>query len=391
MNVAVLRLNIRLDHLGRDRTQLRAENAALGSQLSSAPPRRGSRRRRARTSASFRPIPSETVYVDLRAADVSAEAGEPPDPPAARRLRPRFARRPSAARSGSRSSARRALERLAAQQHHETRDDPGRARHDLRPDRRPARDRRAGDDGLRRPAPGSNPQRSPSRRVTRSASTRTSSTRSCGTRSGASSTSRGRPTRRRRPRCSGAGSPASTPTPRSGASTRSTRSRRRCSATRASTTRASPGSSSGSTASSPAARQGDDRQRPVRPDDRRDQLDAGAARARRLPDARPHDPGEGRVGAARDGRAVARAGGDGDRARPADRRRPRDGDRAELRREQLLRRCRARCSATAPSPTPTSRARPSSSSPYAAALTERLVTPQTRVHAAVLDPASPTA
>jgi cell division protein FtsL len=36
MNVAVLRLNIQLDQLGRDRTRLRADNAQLASQLSSA-------------------------------------------------------------------------------------------------------------------------------------------------------------------------------------------------------------------------------------------------------------------------------------------------------------------------------------------------------------------
>jgi cell division protein FtsL len=36
LNVAVLRLNIRLDQLGRERAKLRADNAALGSQLSSA-------------------------------------------------------------------------------------------------------------------------------------------------------------------------------------------------------------------------------------------------------------------------------------------------------------------------------------------------------------------
>jgi cell division protein FtsL len=35
-NVAVLRLNLTLDRLGRDRADLRAENAALSSQLSSA-------------------------------------------------------------------------------------------------------------------------------------------------------------------------------------------------------------------------------------------------------------------------------------------------------------------------------------------------------------------
>jgi cell division protein FtsL len=36
MNVAVLRLNLQLDRLGRDRTRLRADNAQLASQLSSA-------------------------------------------------------------------------------------------------------------------------------------------------------------------------------------------------------------------------------------------------------------------------------------------------------------------------------------------------------------------
>jgi len=36
MNVAVLRLNIKLDQVGRDRTRLRADNAELASQLSSA-------------------------------------------------------------------------------------------------------------------------------------------------------------------------------------------------------------------------------------------------------------------------------------------------------------------------------------------------------------------
>jgi len=36
MNVAVLRLNIRLDQAGRDRARLRADNAQLASELSSA-------------------------------------------------------------------------------------------------------------------------------------------------------------------------------------------------------------------------------------------------------------------------------------------------------------------------------------------------------------------
>ena len=36
VNVAVLQLNVRLDELGRERIQLRADNARLSSQLSSA-------------------------------------------------------------------------------------------------------------------------------------------------------------------------------------------------------------------------------------------------------------------------------------------------------------------------------------------------------------------
>jgi cell division protein FtsL len=36
MNVAVLRLNMKLDRLGRQRADLRAQNAALSSHLSSA-------------------------------------------------------------------------------------------------------------------------------------------------------------------------------------------------------------------------------------------------------------------------------------------------------------------------------------------------------------------
>lgn len=36
LNVAVLRLNLRMDDLGQQRVKLRAENAALASQLSSA-------------------------------------------------------------------------------------------------------------------------------------------------------------------------------------------------------------------------------------------------------------------------------------------------------------------------------------------------------------------
>ena len=65
MNVAVLRLNIRLDQLGRDRTQLHADNAALASELSSA-------QAAARIQAQARGLglvqarAAETGYVDLK-------------------------------------------------------------------------------------------------------------------------------------------------------------------------------------------------------------------------------------------------------------------------------------------------------------------------------------
>ena len=68
MNVAVLRLNIRLDQLGRDRTQLRADIAQLASQLSSA--QAAARiQAHARMELGVQLVPAraaETTYVDLR-------------------------------------------------------------------------------------------------------------------------------------------------------------------------------------------------------------------------------------------------------------------------------------------------------------------------------------
>jgi cell division protein FtsL len=64
MNVAVLRLNIQLDRLGRDRTQLQADTAQLASQLSSA-------QAAARIQAQARGLglvqvsAADTTYVDL--------------------------------------------------------------------------------------------------------------------------------------------------------------------------------------------------------------------------------------------------------------------------------------------------------------------------------------
>jgi cell division protein FtsL len=65
VNVAVLGLNVRLDRLGSERAQLREENAALASQLSSskASPRIEAR---ARKRLGLVPAtPSEMTYVEL--------------------------------------------------------------------------------------------------------------------------------------------------------------------------------------------------------------------------------------------------------------------------------------------------------------------------------------
>ena len=94
---------------------------------------------------------------DLRAPGapgaLSARRRQPPHPAAARDLRARVRRRVPArglAAGGAGGVVRPARLEPAQRRGH----DSGRARHDLRPRRRPARDRRAGDDDLRRSAPG---------------------------------------------------------------------------------------------------------------------------------------------------------------------------------------------------------------------------------------------
>jgi len=65
MNVAVLRLNVQLDQAGRERTRLRAETAALSSELSSA---QASARIQALARKELGLIPAraaETTYVDV--------------------------------------------------------------------------------------------------------------------------------------------------------------------------------------------------------------------------------------------------------------------------------------------------------------------------------------
>lgn len=65
VNVTVLRLNMSLDRLSRERMQLRAENARLSSQLSSASAA-ARIEREARRKLGLQPAdPATTAYVDL--------------------------------------------------------------------------------------------------------------------------------------------------------------------------------------------------------------------------------------------------------------------------------------------------------------------------------------
>jgi len=66
MNVAVLRLNLQLDRVGRDRARLRADNAQLASKLSSA--QAAARiQALARTQLGVQPaLAQETTYVRLK-------------------------------------------------------------------------------------------------------------------------------------------------------------------------------------------------------------------------------------------------------------------------------------------------------------------------------------
>jgi hypothetical protein len=63
LNVAVLQLNVRLDRLARERATLRDENAALGSQFSSA---KASPLIQARAQLQGLVPATDTTYVDLR-------------------------------------------------------------------------------------------------------------------------------------------------------------------------------------------------------------------------------------------------------------------------------------------------------------------------------------
>ena len=67
LNVVVLRLNMQLDRAGRERADLRAENALLQAQLSSAAA--SSRIQNLARGRGLVPVdPAATTYVDLRGA-----------------------------------------------------------------------------------------------------------------------------------------------------------------------------------------------------------------------------------------------------------------------------------------------------------------------------------
>ena len=64
-NVAVLRLNMKLDRLGRERAELRAQTAALSSQLSSAAAAPRIQRLAAKRLGLVRVAPEQTTYFTL--------------------------------------------------------------------------------------------------------------------------------------------------------------------------------------------------------------------------------------------------------------------------------------------------------------------------------------
>ena len=65
LNVAVLQLNLRVDSLGETRTKLRAENAALASQISSASANAQIQSQAAKQLGLVSADPAETTYIQL--------------------------------------------------------------------------------------------------------------------------------------------------------------------------------------------------------------------------------------------------------------------------------------------------------------------------------------
>ena len=215
-------------------------------------------------------------------------------------------------------------------------DHPGRPRNDLRPLRRAARDRRAGDDGLRQPARDRQPE---SRRERGRADARRRSERALSAAHRPHEGFRlrrtpGRPAEGSRAEEAPPGGPRLLPggaallpvrvdRVAAGRFRRDRQPRARRHGARARRHALGP----------PGA--GDRDQGSLRTRRRRAQLGVRARRARRVPDDRPHDPDRRRVRAAHCRRPVARQAGDRDRPRPAHRRRAGDGDRARLRRQRL--------------------------------------------------------
>jgi cell division protein FtsL len=66
MNVVVLRMNIRLDHLGQERAKLRGENNALAAKVASELAAARIQAQAHRDLGVVPADPSETVYLDLK-------------------------------------------------------------------------------------------------------------------------------------------------------------------------------------------------------------------------------------------------------------------------------------------------------------------------------------
>lgn len=65
-NVAVLRLNVKLDHLGRERADLQARNAQLSARLSSAASAPRIQKLAAKRLGWVQATPDQTTYFNLR-------------------------------------------------------------------------------------------------------------------------------------------------------------------------------------------------------------------------------------------------------------------------------------------------------------------------------------
>ena len=326
VNVLVLQLNMQFDGLSRERAQLKARQRGLRSQLSSA-------------SANVRIEEAATsklglagrgpAHDDLRAARRPSErtAREPPDPPAARRLRRCsfvVALAPGGVDPG------RPARRFSSDGHHAaSRDDRGARRAAARSTTAPAS--RSQSASRRRPCtrtratsptPNAQPCRGQDARADADDLYPSLKDQSKGF---VYVARKADPIKAER--SASAGSPASASIPRSCAPTRRATSPRTCSASRAPTTMASTGSSARSTRRSPGS-----------PASRRSSRTRSGARStsspreaeqpgkQRQPHDRPPDPGERRADSRAHGEAVRRARRGRDRDGSAHGRDPGDGE-----------------------------------------------------------------